>query len=124
MNATKILTEEISGLTVSSLPTRPTAETPFGGRGYTAKDMKEAFDKLPLFIIERYNALIDDILTVGDTSLAAAIPTGISSASSLKKIFEDITSGKLASYMTVLGKSLLNQIGEINERLNALEGKV
>ena len=61
MNTEKITDSEIEQLKVASLPSRPTAPPSFGGRGYTAKEMKEAFDKLPLFIIGRLNSLIDDI---------------------------------------------------------------
>jgi hypothetical protein len=46
---------------ISSLPTRPTAPTAFGGKGYSATEMKEAFDRLPLYVAERLNSLIDDI---------------------------------------------------------------
>ncbi len=61
MNTTKITNSEIDALKVASLPTRPTAPTAFGGKGYTATEMKEAFDKLPLRIIEEFNSLIDEI---------------------------------------------------------------
>ena len=61
MTTNKITDSEIESLKVGSLPTRPTAPTAFGGRGYTATEMKAAFDKLPLKIIEEFNALIDDI---------------------------------------------------------------
>ena len=61
MKAKKILDAEIDDLKISSLPTRPTAPTSFGGKGYTTSEMKEAFDRLPLYIIERFNELIDDI---------------------------------------------------------------
>ena len=61
MNTEKITDSEIEQLKVASLPSRPTAPPSFGGRGYTAKEMKEAFDKLPLFIIARLNSLIDDV---------------------------------------------------------------
>lgn len=61
MKTQKISESEISTLKVSSLPTRPTAPTSYGGRGYTSLEMKMAFDLLPLFIIERYNALIDEL---------------------------------------------------------------
>ena len=63
MTTSKISDTEIDALKVASLPTRPTAPTAFGGKGYTATEMKEAFDKLPLKIIEEFNALIDDIAT-------------------------------------------------------------
>ena len=61
MNTTKILPSEITQLKVASLPSRPTASADVGGRGYTATQMKEAFDRLPLFIIERLNDLIDEL---------------------------------------------------------------
>ena len=61
MNTKKIPDSEIESLKVASLPTRPTAPTAFGGKGYTATQMKEAFDKLPLRIIEEFNLLIDEI---------------------------------------------------------------
>ena len=46
---------------MSSLPTRPTAPSAFGGSGYTATEMKAAFDRLPLKIIERFNLLLSEI---------------------------------------------------------------
>ena len=61
MNTNKITDSEIESLRVASLPTRPTAATAFGGKGYTATEMKEAFDKLPLRIIRGFNSLIDEI---------------------------------------------------------------
>jgi|GEM_PF-6133517 len=61
MNTKKILSGEIAQLRVASLPTRPTASADVGGRGYTSTQMKEAFDRLPLFIIDRLNGLIDEL---------------------------------------------------------------
>ncbi|MBQ7314885.1 MAG: hypothetical protein IJW83_02640 [Clostridia bacterium] len=69
---TKILPSEIADIKIASLPTRPTAPTSFGGKGYTASDMKAAFDRLPLFIIERLNALIDDVTELHATVQALA----------------------------------------------------
>ena len=57
----KILDSEIESLKVASQPTRPTAPVAFGGKGYTATEMKAAFDKLPLRIIEEFNSLISEI---------------------------------------------------------------
>ncbi|MBR5139611.1 MAG: hypothetical protein IKV16_01025 [Clostridia bacterium] len=57
----KILDSEIESLKVASLPTRPTAPTAFGGKGYTSAEMKAAFDKLPLRIIEEFNTLVGEI---------------------------------------------------------------
>ena len=61
MNTKKILDSEIEALSVASLPTRPTAPTAFGGSGYTATEMKAAFDRLPLRIIEGFNSLLSEI---------------------------------------------------------------
>lgn len=61
MNTKKITDSEIEPLCVASLPTRPTAATAFGGKGYTATEMKAAFDKLPLRIVEGFNSLISEI---------------------------------------------------------------
>ena len=61
MQSRKITEGDIAHLKISALPTRPTAPTEFGGKGYTPKELKAAFDALPLFIIEMYNALIDDV---------------------------------------------------------------
>lgn len=59
---TEIITnEEIRECGVSSLPTRPTAPTAFGGRGYTAGELKAAFDRLPCLIIDRLNSLISEV---------------------------------------------------------------
>ncbi len=67
MTTTKISASEISDLRISSLPSRPTAPVKNGGSGYTAADMKAAFDRLPLFIIERLNSLIDDVSALQQT---------------------------------------------------------
>ena len=78
MTCKKITDSEISERLVASLPTRPNAPTSFGGRGFSAAEMKSAFDRLGLLIAERFNALLDDIqsgslaaeLRVGDYTLA------------------------------------------------------
>ena len=106
MNARKILNSEIADLKISSLPTRPTAPSSFGGRGYTTSEMKEAFDKLPLFLVQRFNTLIEDIASTDENSLAAAILTGISENHSLKKLFEDISSGDFIEYLWLGSESL------------------
>ncbi len=111
MNTTKITESEISELRISALPTRPTAPTAFGGKGYTAKDMKAAFDKLPLYIIGKFNALLDDIASDDEGSLSAAIPTGISEDHTLRMLFSDITSGKFAEYVS-LGDGTLAEYRE------------
>ena len=123
MNTKKILTEEISDLTVSSLPTRPTSPIALGGRGYSSAEMKEAFDKLPLFIIDRLNSLIDDLRGEEGGSVSDVISTGITEEHKLSDLFEDVKNGNFCAYLNVLNKSLAVHIAEILERLNNLEGE-
>ena len=61
MTTNLISHDEIASLKVENLPTRPTAPEYFGGLGYSAREMKAAFDKLPLFIIDVLNSLIEDV---------------------------------------------------------------
>ncbi len=122
---TKIITDaEARELKISSLPSRPTAPAAFGGRGYTATEMKAAFDKLPELIISRLNALITDIEGTGDDSLAGAIPTGISDGHTLSQLFADIHSGDFAGYLRVGDTSLDSKISSICESLAALDDRI
>ena len=127
MKAKKIEKAEIKDILISSLPSRPTAPKSHGGRGYGAAQMKEAFDKLPLYIVARYNELIEAIEEVGDDSLAAAIPSGIKDEHTLKDLFLDVKSGTLATYLTFLGKTLHEHIvylyGELERMGGILEEK-
>ena len=120
MLSRKILDEEIRGLKISSLPTRPTTSSSLGGKGYSTKDMKEAFDKLSLYIIERFNLLIDDISGEPDSSVSGVIKTGLSDGHTLASLFTDIVTGELANYMTVFGTSLATYLGKLREDVNAL----
>ena len=45
MKSRKITEADIAEMKISNLPTRPTSPQSFGGKGYTAADMKAAFDK-------------------------------------------------------------------------------
>ena len=98
MKTTKITNGDISDKTVSSLPTRPTAPRAFGGIGYTANDMKEAFDRLPLYIIEKFNSLIDDITAEPGNSISDEIKTGFGGGT-LTTFFEDILNGNILKYI-------------------------
>ena len=120
MNAKKIKEGEIADLKISSLPTRPCAPSAFGGRGYTSVEMKAAFDKLPLFIVERYNSLIDDIGAEGEDSVAAEIRTGISEGHTLLDLFSDLKDGSAAGYITVLGESLAEWMARIAAEIEEL----
>jgi hypothetical protein len=123
MKAKRILAEEVASMTVSSLPARPTAPREAGGRGYSAAEMRAAFDRLPLYIIERFNRLIEDIEAVGEGSLAASVRTGITELHTLTDLFDDIVNGRLASYLTVGDASLEYTLAQIQMRLDELERK-
>ena len=123
MRTEKITEEAIKEMKISSLPTRPTAPSSLGGRGFSPEQMKAAFDRLPLFIIERFNLLIDDICSSGKESLSGAIMTGIYEGHSLFDLFSDIKSGRVAEYLSLGGGSLALEIARINERLSRLEEK-
>ena len=97
MKTIKITSTEAEPLLIASLPTRPTAPSEFGGRCYTATEMKAAFDKLPLLIIERFNDLISDI---EDGEICESIPTGIDGAPNLAELIRAFTAGTLASVIS------------------------
>ncbi|MBR2965073.1 MAG: hypothetical protein IKC34_00830 [Clostridia bacterium] len=113
MNATKITDGELNEAKVASLPTRPTSPASYGGRGYTAAEMKEAFDRLPMLLAERYNLLLDDISALGDGSLANSVPTGLFEEHTLSDLFGDIESGNLASYLKVGDKTLYSILNRL-----------
>ena len=124
MKARQIRPADIADILISSLPSRPTAPTTLGGKGYSASQMKEAFDKLPLYVVERYNELIECIGESGEDSLAAAIPTGIREEHTLNDLFVDIKSGGIAGYLTFLGKSLSEHIYTLYEEIEALKSRL
>ena len=119
MKATRINSSEAEPLLIASLPTRPTAPSAFGGKGYTATEMKSAFDKLPLLIIERFNDLIDDILS---GEIAEQMPTGIKADHTLSSLLSDITNGNLSSYFMISGASLGSILADFEVRISELEG--
>ena len=111
MTTKKITDSEVAPLQIASLPTRPTAPTSFGGKGMTSVEMKEAFDKLPMLAISRLNELIDDV-TSG--RIASAIPVlGTNKLDNLEELMYGIENGDLANAITVLGTPLSTSIGKI-----------
>ena len=125
MTIEPISESEISALRISSLPTRPTAPTAFGGRGYTASEMKAAFDMLPLFIIERLNALISYIKADPEqSSVAGDILTGLSEGHTLYDLFGEIRDGTLGDRLSVLGEALPVAISDIKLGLVELNNKM
>ena len=121
MKTKPILSAEIASLKISSLPSRPTAPVTFGGRGYTATEMKAAFDALPLYIIERLNALIEELESESFSSVLLESPTGFGDGHSLADLLEDIQSGSFANYLTVQDETLSAALENLALRLYALE---
>ena len=121
MNTHKILDSEIRDLKIASLPKRPTAKVAYGGEGYTAQEMKAAFDKLPLFIVERFNTLIDDIERQGEGGIGESIKTGISAFHTLAEFFSDVKNGNLASYLIVGDGTLLEAIAALQEEVEKIK---
>jgi hypothetical protein len=109
----KITNEELSANTISSLPTRPTAPKAFGGRGYTAGEMKAAFDKLPLLISQRFNQLIDEIEAQPELSIAGSLLTGINDGHTLKALFSDIKDGSFCAYLNIFGEPMNSYISAL-----------
>ena len=117
MTSKKITDADVAKLKVSSLPSRPTAPRSFGGAGFTAADMKAAFDRLPMYIISRFNELIDDVGREGEGGLAAEIPTGIKDSHTLADMMADVTTGAFSAYLTVLGAPLTEAISSLREKM-------
>ena len=124
MRSKKINESEIESLKVSSLPTRPTAPAAFGGKGYTADELKAAFDALPLYIIEKFNSLIDDLTTEGEDGILADILTGIKSGHTLRDMLSDIKSGDFVSYLAVGDLTLGEYLAKIKTDLDKVALKV
>lgn len=124
MKSRKITEADIAEMKISNLPTRPTSPQSFGGKGYTAADMKAAFDKLPLYIVDCFNVLIDDITGENGESVSDAIKTGIHETHTLSDMFSDIISGAFIMYAAgpvgKLGDYLLN----LREDIDAIAEKI
>ncbi len=119
MITTKITEDEIGDKKISSLPTRPNASTSLGGAGYGAAEMKEAFDKLPLFIIEKFNSLLDDISRT-ENGITDSINTGIYEMHTLSSLFKDITNGNFSAYLVSLDDTLDMQLLKLRRDINTL----
>lgn len=104
---------EINQNKVASLPSRPNASTAFGGAGYTSLQLKQAFDRLPLLLAERYNELVEAITSLGEQGLIANIPTNILDPEgepyTLNQILQHIKDGTFATYLKI-GSSYLDLV--------------
>ncbi len=121
MYASKITDTEISNNRIASLPTRPNASVAFGGKGYSATEMKMAFDKLSLIIIDRFNTLLDDIRRTDEDALTASMPTGIKVGQSLQKMLLEIPGGEFAGYLKVGEESLATAIANIYAEIESIK---
>ena len=106
MKAKAITESEIAEYKISSLPTRPTAPTEYGGRGYTSVQMKEAFDALPLYIIERFNELIDDISSDSPDGIIHEIKLGFGNGLTLYDLVYQMLNGNLLAIIRMGDESL------------------
>ncbi len=120
MNTQKILDSEIHDLKIASLPKRPTAKRGYGGEGYTAQEMKAAFDRLPMFLVERLNSLIEDIESEGEGKISESIKTGLYELHTLADFFADVKNGNLSSYLTVGDGSLLQAISGLQTSISEI----
>ena len=124
MQSKKIEEAEVISLKVSSLPTRPTAKEAFGGKGYSASEMKAAFDKLPEYILEKLNLLIEDLLREGEDSYVGSFKTGISENYSLQNLIDGIMNGELARLLMISDKSLYDTLCEIESKIEAINERL
>ena len=120
----KILPDEIAHLLISSLPTYPNTPTSYGGAGLSSTEMKQAFDALTLYVIERYNRLIEAIYECGEHSLSGAIPTGLYEDHKLCNMLLDIKNGNFASYLMIGDRSLATEIYEMRSDIKKIKEKI
>lgn len=105
MSIKRITEEEVRSLWVQRLSDTPNRQGKFGTMGLSAAEMKAAYDALPLRIVEAYNTLVD---VIEGGRLADYIPS--SEGKTLADLFGDITSGALASLLTVDGERTLSAL--------------
>ena len=124
MKSRKITEGDIADKKVASLPTRPTAPTAFGGKGYTPTELKEAFDKLALYVIERYNELIDDIIGAPGDSISDGMKTGISASHTLTNMFADIRNGSFIGYLKAPEGTLAEYLADLRADVDKIAAQL
>ncbi len=121
----KIITDgDINDKKVASLPTRPTAPAAFGGKGYTATELKEAFDSLPLFLVEKYNELILDIRGEEGGSVTDTIKTGLFDTQTLADFFSDVLNGNLLTYLAAPNGNLAEYLIKLRADVDKIADKL
>lgn len=128
MSIQKISQKELLSFGVSALPNRPSAPSLYSGRTLSATELKEAFDRLPTLIAERFNALLASTGLFDSEnpkeSLAELIATKHAPYHSLADFFADVENGNLALYFSVDGKdSLADVLAEMREDLLSLKSR-
>jgi len=124
MKSKKITDGDINDKKVASLPTRPTAPAAFGGKGYTATELKEAFDSLPLFLVEKYNELIADIRGEDGGGIADAMKTGITENHTLAELFLDVVNGNFITYLSAPTGSVAEYLLKLRADVDRLAAKM
>ena len=124
MKSKKITDGDINDKKVASLPTRPTAPAAFGGKGYTATELKEAFDSLPLFLVEKYNELIADICGEDGGNIADAVKTGITETHTLAELFLDVVNGNFITYLSAPSGTLAEYLLKLRADVDKLAAKM
>jgi hypothetical protein len=90
-----ITEEEIANNSVKKLANRPSSPSRYGESRLTAEEVKEAFDKLPRLIAQRYNTLISQIRQYGGDEIITTAYDG--NRKSLNEIFSELESGLFAN---------------------------
>lgn len=125
MSIQKITNSEILTHGVKGLPTRPSTPSLYKGNILSAEELKEAFDKLPRLIAERFNALLESTGLYDESnpadSLAALIATGLEESHSLLDFFADVKNGNLALYLTAGegGEPIADVLSELRRLIEA-----
>jgi len=119
----KITAKELHEHSIATLPSRPSLPSLYSGRSLSAKELREAFDKLPHLLAERFNGLIESLglYKEGEAldSFSEALATGIREGHSLSDLFADIKNGALCEYMSADGEHTLAQVlASLSERLD------
>ena len=127
MSVQKISETEIDERLISNLPTRPNAPTSMGGKGYSAAELKSAFDSLPKLIAERYNELIDDLTNPeGSEIIKSFKPEGLS-GESLEDFFESVKESTILDRLIIDGDVLSYYLralkSEVESLRSLIEGK-